>query len=1348
MFEEGIVPFLLKNGRDYLLDLGMDKVVEKLSPNPIDAAYDKALKRWCKNEDIRARYAVFKYSHFEDFRKYLENGPEVCCEEIRSLCALLEEELKKDPKTYSFIADIRSKSIQKSQTEIGNALETIRFNNELHEVESMRRHEEAIWWFNKINDSIKNQRKLEPTNENSFVMPVDYIERDCSFVYNEQSYLDKYLHPEKYPEYKLIDFVLGVRNKENKHILLIGDAQSGKTTELVNLLHKLNASGLLRVFYQEIKGWRFSLPDLSELEQRETVVIIDALDERFNDEERNTLFHCINTFAKRHPFLRMVVSCRSNFKEISYLNEFTQLQLLDLDWEESKQIIKSKCDEADRLISEIEEKRLYDLTRTPLFLLTLIDCYQQKKQIPDKKYELYDYIINRQLEKEEDKGVGSHSCMIDAGKIALESMAIGMQLLERNVVSEYELLKLFDDKTQWIRIQRSGLIEANKDGYSFSHNSFKEHLLSLFLKRMNSIGEIQQFCCYCREKLIKPTWYNVMVLYLSQLSSEDKLFSELIEWLERDNEEMLLYVEPQLIDEDKRGAIFIGILEECKRKGIIYGVRNENLLKALMSFGFGEKSFNYIVGELTKISGYDTHVSNLLRCIQFINWSFLHVENCQLESELKTEVFCVFDRFCANPKAWAIWEPFENPYFYNRNTGDRLLSSISSSEHPRTLNSFIRYVYYAGMSSDYIDFILDKCKFVHDYVDEGVTCMVYPGEINESLKCVDSREGVEKVLAFLENGIKNRETRSEFVIKHKGVIDSVIVKAEKVVSETALSNILIRIFEEGVDLISSYGEVYDFNKPIVDYLNNHGHGEQLFYKYTSKIVEGFHQNDLSPHKYSKCAAYFVTPERFEIFALEHMNTEIGFISVRCLNSYLFDVKVDYIRIINEYYPDFVNCLVDRVDIKKRNDLECLFNYEQFRKEILLLLDENPENRMELSKRLYNYDGVEDRLNKHVYAFFNEFANGKGFEFERIKEFIENKDFYNWFLLHETIGCLLSNSDEVSDSQRQIVVDIAKDFIDRFINGEAELKNLYLYYPIELLMKGFIKIDESVLMKLLPYSSDFTIDNITLFEFIVDQPGIKTQKIMDFIMSKIKSGEKVHEYTLILWASFIIRNKIESAYSMVIDWAVQDPWDRIIPMIIEEPSISRMLLIRNVFDRFSVSKKLDILWELIVKKDNNTTWIKQELESLFDALEDEKDRIVATKMLLMLGSMVGLQYVTNHLEYFGKDGMLPNYDNEEALPFLFNALDYLLERKNGLEGARLHEAKTCVISSIGKIASSSQELFSSIVKKIDGLVMSDKDKYSELNYYVSQWRESLYSNNSKEWTIEEVKEVLKTYRIAS
>lgn len=98
--------------------------------------------------------------------------------------------------------------------------------------------------------------------------------------------------------------------------------------------------------------------------------------------------------------------------------------------------------------------------------------------------------------------------------------------------------------------------------------------------------------------------------------------------------------------------------------------------------------------------------------------------------------------------------------------------------------------------------------------------------------------------------------------------------------------------------------------------------------------------------------------------------------------------------------------------------------------------------------------------------------------------------------------------------------------------------------------------------------------------------------------------------------------------------------------------------------------------------------------------------------------------------------------------LFDSLDYLLEKRKEIEGMRLHESKMCVISSIGRIASLSHESFSSIENRIEELVLVDKDKYSELNYYVSQWKESLYSINSKEWAIKDVKDVLKAYEIAS
>lgn len=308
----------------------------------------------------------------------------------------------------------------------------------------------------------------------------------------------------------------------------------------------------------------------------------------------------------------------------------------------------------------------------------------------------------------------------------------------------------------------------------------------------------------------------------------------------------------------------------------------------------------------------------------------------------------------------------------------------------------------------------------------------------------------------------------------------------------------------------------------------------------------------------------------------------------------------------------------------------------------------------------------------------------------------------------------------------------------------------MYYPIELMMKGCLKdIDVSYLMKLLPYSSDFVFDNVTLFQYIVEQPGVKAQAVMGFILSKINSGEKVHDFTLNKWAGFIIGNKIENAYPLVVEWAINDQWGEIIPMLIEEPTARKLIINKTILNRFSVKNKLDVFWNLVIKtKNEHEVFVKGELESIFDEIEDENEKTSALRMLLMLGSIAGLQYITKHLEYYKKDRMLPNYSCEEALPMLFDSLEFLLEKRKEVEGMRLYESKMSVISSIGRIASHSQESFSAIENRIEELVLSDKSKYSELNYYVSQWKESLYSSNSKVWTIKEVKDMLKAYEIAS
>lgn len=1343
--------FVIEKGCGFLMEKGLGK----FAPNPVDKAYDRALEKWCRNNEIRKHYAVFKHSHFDAFRDYLQKGPEVCDTEVLSLCKLFEEELKETPVAYQFIQDIYNKNnkqrleqIQQTIGEIQNSIIQLDENNTAQHIEQNQ-------ILNRILTSIESPRKLEATSAEAYKYDKEsYIKRKCCLALEERNYLDKYLHSENYPEGDLVDFVFGKFNVGSNKLILCGDAQSGKTTELKHLFHELVESGLFRLCYNEVKGWNNDLPSLSEAEQRESLLIIDALDEKFNDNERNELFNSICNYANSHPLLRMVVSCRSNFKEIDQLENFVHLELMDFSWEESKLIISEKCNNPKGLVDEIESRGLYELVRIPLFLLTLIECYQENNEIPNNRPQIYEYLIDKRLRCEEEKSLTPHPRMLTHGKTALISLAVGLQLMDRNSMTEDEMLDLFNDELQWDRLLRSGIIDKQGNKYEFSHNSFKEFFVAGFLKRLNKLDEIQQLCCFQGVKVIKPTWYNVFVSYLADLSPQNLLFSKLIDWLEKDNKELLCYVEPQVVGEEKRCNLFIGIIEDCKKKGIIYGVRNHGLPEALMKFGFGQKVLDYIISELQNTVSYDTHLSNLLTCLQYLNWNLLNIENNQRANQLQELLYDLFARFVNDDKAWAIWEPFENPYLFGKDTLDNLLSNIINSKHPRIWDSFIRLVYKANLANYYIDIIIEKSEFVHDYDDNGVTCAILPIWVNESFKSVTTSEGILKILSYFERGVRDRASRNEFVVNHKGVIEVLISNGERVIPKTELTTVLIKVFESGIDPISSYGETHDINKPIVDYLTRQGLAESLFEEYTEKIVSGFENKvqDLSPHKYSKCAAYFVSGERFELFASQYPNTEVGFLSVRCLNSYISNRDYNYTQIIKEYYPLYYADVDTQIRNQKTYYLNCLFDYESFKNEVMRLLYEYPDNRQALRKRLDEYDDIEDRLNIYVYYFFNVFIQKDGYDFEAIEKNINDKDFYQMFLLKETVNMLSTENDKIlTDAQVQVLVQIAKEFIHRFANEDERLTIHHLYHPIEMILRGYVDIDDSCLLKLLPYSTYYIYDSnrmnyYSLFEYISGRPGIDKQVIMDYIVSEVKSGRSITEFEHIKWAGFIIHNNIENGFHYVIDWAKNDEYDSILPMLADNPRTLQIVTSENVYNQFPLRVRLS-LFEILVRKEGyDASWVKYQLELLFDSLDEETDRFSAMRMLLMLGSIKGLEYLNMHPEYFSKKRLIMDYDCVESLPLLFDSLDWLMEERDGYEGVVLYETKTSVFTSIGKIAAQSQSLFETIEQRINELVETNKEKYSELNYHLSDWKENLYKKYTQIWTIERVREVLLEYKL--
>ena len=301
----------------------------------------------------------------------------------------------------------------------------------------------------------------------------------------------------------------------------------------------------------------------------------------------------------------------------------------------------------------------------------------------------------------------------------------------------------------------------------------------------------------------------------------------------------------------------------------------------------------------------------------------------------------------------------------------------------------------------------------------------------------------------------------------------------------------------------------------------------------------------------------------------------------------------------------------------------------------------------------------------------------------------------------------------------------------------------------MILRGYVDIDDNDLLKLLPYSTYYIYDNnrmnyYSLFEFISTRSGIDKRVIVDFIVSEVESGKSVSEFIQRKWAEFVINNSIDNGFHYVIEWAKKDEY--VLSLLVDNHKTMQIITRDNVYDQFPIRTQLNLFWMLVRKEGYDASWVKEKLEFIFDFLDEENDRFSAMKTLLILGSIKGLVYINKHPDYYSKNEIILNYDSDESLPLLFDSLDWLMEKRSGIEDAILYGTKTSVISSIGRIAAHSQTMFDGVEHRINELVSTNKTKYSELNYHMSEWKENLYKKATQTWTIKSVREVLLTYKL--
>lgn len=689
----------------------------------IDKCYQLALEKWCAKDALRHKIAKQKYSNLQELTKVAEKNNEEDAAAIRSLVNLWAEELRKEEECAHFIQELAIKEVGEK---VDNLSALIKSN--------IVANGNCQWRGLQIHKAVEG-----------------YIRRYCSLENTQDSFI--YYALKLRERHCLAEFVTGLVEAPTNKYIIYSSAQSGKTTELKQLCWELQDSGLYLPIMLEVRNntklKRTELPSARFEGGKEIVVVIDALDE-VNGQKYDDLIEEINGYAYDHPETKMVLSCRSNYRREKELEQFTDLFLEELSYGDANDHINRELGEGNGLVALINENELTDFVRNPFFLNVLIAAYKENnKQLPKNKAEIYHLFIEKShREEKECKRVQipvKHS--LDDSIKLLERVALGLSLLNVQTLSDEELLKCLGDNPDNVTESlRYDLIRCENGRYSFKHNAFREWLVANYLKR-EGIERAKQLAAQPTGR-IKAEWYNIIMLWVSMYGKgEENDVQDIIKWLRTASLELIIYIDRDMLSPETRCEVFKGLMLEYKSLGIRMASILTQDYKNLIEFAKSIDSIGFIIDELQDASIGTAYYADLMCLCYFLNWTWLQYESKELTEALfltleqKTREALVCEK-----KLDLSFLYMDNDFFAQKEYLERFLFIVRDSDHYEAICSMVRLIDLSDYVDDYVDYILDKEKHVHNQHEGITTHIVSRTVIYAALSKVKTEDSVKKIL--------------------------------------------------------------------------------------------------------------------------------------------------------------------------------------------------------------------------------------------------------------------------------------------------------------------------------------------------------------------------------------------------------------------------------------------------------------------------------------------------------------------------------------------------------------------------------------------------------------------------
>ncbi len=418
---------------------------------------------------------------------------------------------------------------------------------------------------------------------------------------------------------------------QNRKIVLLGTAGSGKSVELKNLTRELAKTGTIDFIpiYKRLNHYvdetieKLFHQALEKINEDKLVLILDGLDE-VQPQNFRTIIRRLNSFSEEHPLVRIVISCRNNFYDLpaddfsGTISDYTVYVLNDISLNGIQKFVNSQHGiDVDTFTNEVYKNAYLDFASKPYFLEILIETFKKNSNLSIGRFQ----ILEEALIDLYNESKGKYQTTVDYPAQTyvfsiLGKIAFVMEIMAKNFISEQELTEVVSVE-EFGRLKYFPLFKKNEDdgNWMFEHNNIQEFLASRMLaqlpnEKLLSLITIQSDL----GSRLKPTWSNTVSFYISIAKDEKRDF--LLNWLIENEPEALIRFESERVPEDVRITIFKQIFNDYNSKKI-WLASNKFSDKDLAQFGNQQQIIDFLLAEINNTANTQLAVSNAVGVLRY-----------------------------------------------------------------------------------------------------------------------------------------------------------------------------------------------------------------------------------------------------------------------------------------------------------------------------------------------------------------------------------------------------------------------------------------------------------------------------------------------------------------------------------------------------------------------------------------------------------------------------------------------------------------------------------------------------------------------------------------------------------